>query len=147
MPAKSDLEAAKAAASAESRREAVEQAIERHPEVAERVEQAIAAKAEKAGDRGDDSVPAAPAPDAVVDKKGRSGKSDVAENVRRGVAESAATELRGTPGGGGGSGPSFDVTLLDDSVLVTQAGGSPGRSARTSSSRSWKARRASRSRS
>ena len=32
----------------------------------------------------------------------------------------------GAPGNtnGGGSGPSFDVTLLDDSVLVTQAGAS-----------------------
>ena len=58
----SDLAAAQDAANAASRREAVAQAIERHPDVAERVEKAIAEHAGKDGKLGDELVPAAPRP-------------------------------------------------------------------------------------
>ena len=86
-PEPSDLEAAKNAAKAESRREAVAQAIERHPDVAERVEKAIAKDAGKESKLGDEAVPAAPAPDVVSQGEGKLRQECRRGALRRGVAE------------------------------------------------------------
>ena len=123
-PAASDLLAAKAAAHAESRRVAVEQAIERHPEVAKRVEQAIAERDAMGRDPSDDAVPAAPAADTVLQGKGNSRKELVEERYVESLLNGSGGSVGSGSGSvpGAGSGASFDVTLLDDSLVVTDSG-------------------------
>jgi hypothetical protein len=112
------LESAKAAARANARRGAVEQALDRHPELAKRVEKALEKQA--ANDAGEASrdVPAAPDLDPLVDAS----KSEKHHKLKESYVEALLNDPLGNGNGGGGPGPNFDVTLVDDLVLITSDG-------------------------
>jgi hypothetical protein len=106
------IESAKGAAGASARREAVEQALDRHPDLAERVQKAI--DVEQGSGEGVDA-PAAPDPDPMVDVP----KGSTDEMLKEHYVE---TLLNGGSGAGGGSPPSFDVTLSGENVLIASGG-------------------------
>jgi len=104
---------AKAAALARSRRDAVEQATRRHPEVAERVAKAIGrGRADGAGVHLD-AAPAAPDPDPLADAPDDRGEKMLEERY-------VEAWLNGLPGGGQGAG--FDLTPLEGAVVVNGGG-------------------------
>jgi hypothetical protein len=101
-----DVDAAKAAARAASRSEAVEQAVRRHPELGERMAEAIA---DRAPTRGEVS-PAAPSPDPLADVND-AGKALLEERY----VETWLNDVSGT-------GQDFDLQPLTDAVVVNLAG-------------------------
>ena len=109
----SELEAAREAALIESRRGALAEAIDRHPDVAERVEKVVQEKSGKLGDIVGDAVPAAPATDLGNRGKGKSGDGMVEEQYIENLLNG------GSSGSGGGNGQSFGVEVMDDVVQVT----------------------------
>jgi len=108
------VEAAKAAAQSESRREVVEKAIERHPELVERVTDIVEDAKANRGDSG----PAAP--DLLTDSTGPVTRDMLTEKYVEALLNGGTGS--GGPGGGGGSGPPFDVNAVGDTVVVNSGG-------------------------
>jgi ferric-dicitrate binding protein FerR (iron transport regulator) len=110
------VESAKAAARDSARREAVEQALDRHPQLAERVQKALESQKETGRGKDADGMPAAPDPDPIVDAPRDTGQPMLQEHYVEAL-------LNGSPaGGGGGPGPSFDVTLEGETVQIASGG-------------------------
>jgi hypothetical protein len=108
------IESAKAAARDSARRGAVEQALDRHPDLAENVEKALETRGEQASGKGEAAPPAAPDPDPLVDANDQMLKESYVEAVLNSDPEDS--------GGVGGGVSNYDVSVVGDSVLITLAG-------------------------